>query len=100
MTFDDIKVKTYFLTKTNSSSFPIANMVIEANNAYDRVASLIRRADGRWKWDDESQTDLPIATTALVSGQQDYSLAETHLGITRVEVKDQSGRWSALLAFD
>ena len=40
MTFNDIKAKTYFLTKTNSSSFPIANMVIEANNAVERVASL------------------------------------------------------------
>ncbi len=100
MTFNDIKAKTYFLTKTNSSSFPIANLVVEANNAYDRVVSLIRKANRLWKWDDANQADLPIGTTDLVSGQADYTLGDTFLSISRVEIKDQSGQWTPLTPFD
>lgn len=55
------------------------------------------QSDGRWQWDDENATDsdgtvrgLPIATTALVANQQDYTLAITHLQIERVEVLDNS----------
>jgi hypothetical protein len=100
MTFNDIKAKIYFLTKTNSSSFPIATFVIESNNAMDRVASLIRKADARWRWDDENQADLPIADVDLVSGQQDYTLEEDFLSISRMEIKDESGYYHALKPFD
>lgn len=85
MTITDIVNSIYFKTKTNSASFAAADMLILINNAYDREASLIINSDNRWQWDDTNQTDLPIATTNLVSGQQDYSIAVTHLKITRVE---------------
>lgn len=85
MTISDIVNKIYFLTKTDSSSFVAADMLYLINNAYDRVASLIINNDGRWQWDDSNQTDLPIATTNLISGQTDYSMATSHLKITRVE---------------
>jgi hypothetical protein len=100
MTYDQIKSKVYFLTKTNSTSFPIADLTILANNALERVASLIISLDGRWQWDDSNQTDLPIATTALVSGQQDYSLSVDHLTILGVELKDQNGNWIGLTPID
>jgi hypothetical protein len=87
MTFSDIKNKIYFLTKTNSASFTDAQLTVEANNALDRVASLIMGADGRWEFDDTNQTDLPIATTGLVTDQSDYALPTSHLEITRVEFK-------------
>lgn len=61
-------------------------MLILINNAYERVASIILSADNRWQWDDTNNTtDFPIATTNLVSGQADYTLATTHLRILRVE---------------
>lgn len=85
MTISDIVNSIYIKTKTNSTSFPAADMLISINNAYDRVASLIMNSDNRWQWDDTNQTDLPIATTDLVSGQQDYSMAVSHLKILRVE---------------
>lgn len=100
MTLDQIRTKTYFLTSTNITSFPDANLVVEANNALERVTSLIMQSDGRWQWDDENNTDLPIATTNLVSGQQDYTLAISHLQITRVEVMDQSSNWTKLNPID
>ena len=100
MTIADIVNRIYFLTKTTADDFSSADMLISINNAYDRVASLIIKVDGRWQWDDTNQTDLPIATTALVSGQSDYSLATSHLEITRVELKDQGGNWSFLNPID
>ena len=100
MTITDIVNKIYFLTKTNSSSYSAADMLIAINNAYERVCSLVIKADGRWQWDSSNQTDLPIATTALVSGQKDYTLATSHLKILRVECKDSSGNWTKLEPID
>ncbi len=71
-------------------------MLIAINNAYERVVSLIMQTDGRWEWDDNNQTDLPIAVATLTTNQQDYSLAVTHLNITRVEVKHTAGLWRQL----
>lgn len=100
MTFSNIISKVYFLTKTNVTSFSTADLTASANTALERVTSLIIKTDGRWQFDDTNQTDLPIATTALVANQQDYALATTHLEITRVEIKDQSGNWYLLKPID
>jgi len=100
MIYTDIKTLVYTLTKTNVTSLSDATMVIFANNALERVASIIMTLDGRWQWDDTNNTDLPIATTNLVSGQQDYSIASSHLAITGVELKDTSGNWVPLTPID
>lgn len=100
MTYSDIKSLVYFYTKTNSTSLPDATMVILANRALERVVSLINRADSRWEFEDTNQTDLPIATTTITSGQQDYSLATSHLSINRVEIKDTGGKWHLLRPID
>lgn len=100
MNFTQITSRIYFLTKTNSSSFPIADLTAAANVAVEDVAGRILKADSRWQWDDTNQTDLPNATTALVSGQQDYSITTTHLSIDRVEIKDSAGNWTLLQPID
>lgn len=71
-----------------------------ANRALDRVVSLIMDADSRWQWDDNNNTDYPIATTNIVLGQQDYSFATTQLNIFRVEVMDTNGNWNRMLPID
>lgn len=60
------------------------------------------QSDGRWEWDDDNQTDLPIATTALTTDQQDYSLAVTHLSVKRIEILNAStgSTWIELTPFD
>lgn len=93
MTIADIVSSVYMKTKTNSTSFTAANMLIYINNAYNRVVSLILQADGRWQWDDDNQTDLPIATTTVTSGQQDYSISVSHLKVLRVELKGNGGTY-------
>ena len=75
-------------------------MLLSINNAYERVASLIMQNDFGWEWDDSNQTDLIASTTTLTSGQQDYSLAVTHLIIDRIEVKNSSGNWTILTQLD
>lgn len=40
----------------------------------DRYEFLAITSDGTWEYDDKNNTDLPIATTNLVSGQRGYSL--------------------------
>lgn len=99
-TYGNLQNKVYFLTKTNVTSFPNADMAILVSNANERIASLIIQSDGRWEYDDTNQTDIPIATTALVSAQQDYSLATTHINIERVELKDSAGKWRKLTPID
>lgn len=101
MTYSQILSKFNILTSTNSTSFSLANSVILANNAVEHIEGLINNADDRWEFDDTNQTDLPIATTALVANQQDYSLTTSHISIDRVEVLDSTGlNWTLLVPID
>lgn len=45
----------------------------DANLAFDDFTKLALEASGTWQWDDSNQTDLPFATTNIVSGQRDYA---------------------------
>lgn len=100
MTYSEIKTLVYLYTKTNVTSLSDATMVILANRALERVVSLINGADSRWEFDDTNQSDLPIATTTITSGQKDYSLATSHLSVNRIEVKDSAGNWHLLTPID
>lgn len=54
------------------------------NRAQDRFIFLAMTADGRWQYDDTNYTDYGIATTDLVAGQKDYTLAVSHLEMEKV----------------
>ena len=75
-------------------------MARNSNFGLDKVVSLILRSDQTWQWDDLNNTDTPIGTTALVSGQLDYSIATTHLKILKVRIKDSNGNWVSLKRVD
>lgn len=100
MTITDIVNKVYFLTKTNVTAFPAADMLILINNAYERVSSIILQSDGRWQWDDNNQTDTPFANYTITSGTQNYAIATNLLALSRVEVKDSNGAWHLLKPID
>ena len=96
---------TYFLldiVDSGTTDYPIAQVARNVNNWYDRVVNWILKADGNWEWDDENFTSTrPIATTALVADQQDYSMAgEGILKLIRVECQDSSGNWLRLNPFN
>lgn len=58
-------------------------------------------ADGRWQIDDNNYTDLPIAVTNIVSGQQDYSLDDAAMEIEAVFMKNaSSGIWQEIRPVD
>jgi hypothetical protein len=103
MTFSDSANKSGlveeidFVLGTDSTSYPIAQKTRNINSWYNRVASLIMRADSRWEWDDNNRTDFPIATAALVANQQDYAITgASFLNVLKVEIKDRNGNWTAL----
>lgn len=89
-----------FNCDSDTNTYPVADKTRNVNRAMDKAVSLIFDSDGIWEWDDSNQTDLPIATTSLVSSQADYSFAVTHLKITRVMVKNSSGKWQIVQPFD
>ncbi len=100
MTITQIVNRIYRLTNTNSSSYVASQMLDDINIALNRVYSIALVADGRWGLDDSNSTDFPIATTDLVSGQNDYSMAVSFLRIDQVELKLSSGVWTPLLPID
>jgi len=100
MTFSDIINESRRLVKASDVSYTITDVVQSANNAMERVTSLIRQAEGRWQQDDSNNEDYPFATAKLWQDQQDYILDTDHLTIQRVEVKNQDGTWNKLFPFD
>lgn len=104
MQISDIVNDIYKKTKTNSTSYVAADMLIDINNAYNRVSELILVNDRKWQFEDTNNTDLPIATAALVASQQDYSLTAAFLTVDRVEVLANGGSaasgWTELTQID
>jgi len=76
----------------------LAEATAIANEKNHEIWSIIHRATGNWQYDDSNYTDLPIATTNLVSGQARYALPDEALTVQRIEVKDSNGDWYKLQA--
>ena len=53
-------------------------------------------ANSGWKYDDGNNSDLPQGTQNLSNGVSKYALPTTALAIERIEVLDNSGRYSLL----
>lgn len=88
------------IDRTDTTTYPIADFTRSANNWYRRVNSWIWKATGEWEYDDSNYTDLPIATTTLVDGQQDYGIPSTAQKIDRIEVLDAAGDGHKLTPID
>ncbi len=65
------------------------------NEGLDRFYTLAFQVDQIWNFDDRNYADtdqnLPIATTSLVSGTKDYLFDVELLGVSQVFAKDSSG---------
>lgn len=77
----------------------------DVNMAWDDFVAIAIQSSGTWQFDDSNQTDYPIITTNLVSGQRDYSFTTDGSGnlildIYRVFVADTGGVFSELTAVD
>lgn len=70
-------------------------MTSNVNEAFDRLMPLLYSFTDQLKWDDTNQTDQPIGTLDIVSGQQDYTIAADAnslaiLNITNVRILSSS----------
>jgi hypothetical protein len=76
--------------KSNSVSFPIKEKTLYANEGNRIILSEIFNAYGGMKYDDRNNTNLPISTTNIVSGQDDYALPLDLSWIEKVYVQDEN----------
>lgn len=67
-----------------------------ANETNREIWSVIFNNYGGWQYDDSNQTDLPIATTALVKDQTTYPIPSGSYTVRHIEWKDTSGVWNKL----
>lgn len=95
-TSQDLVTLSEKLTSSNSVSFPIAEKTIYANQALRKIFTWITEASGSWILDDSNQTDIPEATTSLVSGQQSYTLPTDADIVDGVAIKNTDNNWVIL----
>lgn len=99
MTFTELKTDCLFMSNATLTQYPDTDLVRNINIAYDDIVLSIWRVVGDWQFDDGTD-DLPIATAALVSGQDNYALPTRARQIERVEVKDNTGEYVKLTPID
>ncbi len=75
-------------TQISGNTSRLAIFTNYVNEGLSRYAQLALMSDYNWEWDDQNQTDLPIGTTTITSGQQDYSIATEHIIVTGIEIKN------------
>lgn len=96
-TGQDIVTMTDKLVKSSSSSFPIADKTLYANQALKMIWTWIHDAYGGWIYDDNNYTTYPEATTNLVANQVDYTLPSNDLTIRAVSVLTDGNVWYPLI---
>lgn len=99
-TITDINLEARALCDADSTSYPDAVLLRRVNQKYEEIVGKLIQSDGVWDFDDSNYTDLPVGTTNLVAGQQDYSFDVRFLNIIEVEVKDAQGNWIKLTPID
>jgi len=83
-------------TTISGNATNLAETTATINRINHRVWHNIFMATGNWQYDDGNQTDLPYATTDIVSGTASYALPDDALTVQRVEAKDSNGLWTVL----
>lgn len=105
LNFNQIVSTIHRNVKTSTASYPLADMVVDINLAFDCILPIIFKACGKWQFDDTNHTDYPIITTSLVSGQRDYTFVEDQQGnlildVYKVMVKDANGYFVEIFPVD
>lgn len=89
----------------SGSTDKLATLVAGVNLALDEFVRLAISSEGTWQFDDSNQTDYPIITTNLVSGQRDYTFITDQLGnlildIYQVDVANSTGLFNTIQPVD
>lgn len=92
MTLSDINTRVSFYIGS-ATNFASADRLLSLNNSiYEIETEIIKSQDG-WRWDDSNNTDLPVATTNLVTGQSDYLLPTDNITVDRLEITYDGTNW-------
>lgn len=92
----DLISLTRDLTNTDSAGYPLQAITRAMNMRFREIWSTIFDAYGGWTFDDSNQTNLPEATTALVSGTGTYAIPTGASYVKGVEIKNTGGVWFQL----
>ena len=100
MTTADIATLTRFLTKTTTTSYTNAQLLLTVNAALERIGGRIitETAGGQWKWGDINFSALPTYTMNLTNSTNEYQI-DSLTGVLQIlgaEVLDQNGIWHLL----
>lgn len=92
-------------TENNVNAYPLTAIVDDVNSTLDDVFALIFHNSGTWQFDDTNNTDYPIITTNLTSGQRDYPFTSDENGnlildIFKVLVANPSGTYTEVFPID
>lgn len=87
-TIANIATKARALIEADSTSYPDAELAIDLNVWYHKIATMILDAQDESDFDDPNHGDYPKLTFPLVAGQRDYAIAvaEKVLKIKRLDI--------------
>ena len=102
MTLSDIKTKARDLVNATVTTYPDANLLIDINLWYQKVATMILEAQDDSDFDDSNNTTYPQETTVLVDLQRDYPItsALNILQIKRLDISYDGVTWNRARPLD
>lgn len=92
----DIDFLLFSNSATLNTDYSLIDRTRNVNIAWDEVVAELYKADPNHMWDDTTNVDFPIATTALVASLDHYTMLDTSLVVHRVRMKDANGSWITL----
>lgn len=111
MTIADLALLARRLVNTNSTAYTDAQLLLDLNNAYERLAGKLLRetAGGNMPWGDMNYTTFPTFAVTMTNSTAEYDLRDwlvttsqqtlatsTPLVILGAEVQDNNGNWHVL----
>jgi len=88
------------LSVSDTVSYNVKDLTRNINSWYRKANQWIWEATGTWEYDDSNYTNLPIATTDLVDGQDNYELPTIAQRLDRIEVMNAEGDYVKLTPID
>ena len=74
-----------------NTEYPLTDRTRNMNIVWDEAISELFKADPNYKYDDTSNTDFPIATIAISSSLDHYTVPDSSLVIHRIRMKNNLG---------
>lgn len=105
LTFTQITDLIDLEVKTNTTSYPLADKVLDINVAMDDALDIAIKSCGIGQYDDTNHPNYPTITTDLNSGQRDYTYTQDGSGnlildIYKVMVMNPSGVYEEIPQVD